>query len=100
MQLSERGRLMDYADTGDAALLKRNSLWHHASPMVLACPDAVVDAFDICFRRCHADLGLLTAVLLELPVTVVKGAHLAGLEPAGDAVEVESVLLSQVSMVS
>lgn len=31
-------------------------------------------------------------VLLELPVAVVERAHLAGLEPARDAVEVEGVL--------
>ena len=31
-------------------------------------------------------------VLLELPVPVVEGAHLPGLEPPGDAVEVEGVV--------
>ena len=32
------------------------------------------------------------SVLLELPVPVVEGADLPGLEPAGDAVEVEGVV--------
>ena len=32
------------------------------------------------------------SVLLELPVPVVQGAHLPGLEPPGDAVEVEGVV--------
>jgi hypothetical protein len=35
----------------------------------------------------------LSAVLLELPVSVVKGADLSCLEPSRDAVEVEGVLL-------
>lgn len=30
--------------------------------------------------------------LVELPLPVVKGADLSGLEPAGDAVEVEGVV--------
>ena len=34
----------------------------------------------------------LMPVLLELPVSVVKGADLPGLEPPGDAVEVEGVV--------
>ena len=34
----------------------------------------------------------LMPVLLELPVSVVKGADLPGLEPSGDAVEVEGVV--------
>ncbi len=33
-----------------------------------------------------------TTVLLELPVSVVKRAHLSSLEPSRDAVEMESVL--------
>jgi hypothetical protein len=37
-------------------------------------------------------------VLLELPVAVVERAHLASLQPAGDAVEVERVLQIQVSI--
>ena len=32
------------------------------------------------------------AVLLELPVSVVQGADLPGLQPPGDAVEVEGVV--------
>ena len=32
------------------------------------------------------------SVLLELPVPVVEGADLPGLQPAGDAVEVEGVV--------
>ena len=32
------------------------------------------------------------AVLLELPLGVVEGADLAGLQPAGDAVEVEGMV--------
>ena len=32
------------------------------------------------------------AILLELPVPVVEGANLPGLEPPGDAVEVEGVV--------
>ena len=32
------------------------------------------------------------SVLLELPVPVVKGTNLPGLEPSGDAVEVEGVV--------
>jgi hypothetical protein len=33
-----------------------------------------------------------TAVLLEFPVTIIERTHLTGLEPSGDAVEVESVI--------
>ena len=32
------------------------------------------------------------SVLLELPVSVVEGADLPGLQPAGDAVEVEGMV--------
>ena len=32
------------------------------------------------------------SVLLELPVPVVEGADLSGLQPAGDAVEVEGMI--------
>lgn len=35
---------------------------------------------------------LLATVSVELPLAVVQGAHRPGLEPAGDAVEVEGVL--------
>merc|ERR1719356_1146155 len=35
---------------------------------------------------------LLMSVLLKLPVSVVKRANLSGLEPPGDAVEVEGVV--------
>ena len=34
----------------------------------------------------------LVSVLLELPVPVVQGADLPGLQPPGDAVEVERVV--------
>lgn len=34
----------------------------------------------------------LTAVLLELPISVVERAHLTGLEPPRNAVEMERVL--------
>ena len=34
----------------------------------------------------------LTTILLEFPVAVVEGADLSGLEPSGDAVEVEGVI--------
>lgn len=34
----------------------------------------------------------LPTVLLEFPVTIIEGAHLAGLEPSRNAVEVESML--------
>lgn len=34
----------------------------------------------------------LPPILLELPIPVVEGADLAGLEPSRDAVEVEGVL--------
>jgi hypothetical protein len=34
----------------------------------------------------------LPTILLELPVSVVERADLAGLEPSGDAVEVEGVI--------
>ena len=36
--------------------------------------------------------AMLVAILLELPVPVVEGADLPGLQPAGDAVEVEGVV--------
>lgn len=44
-------------------------------------------------RHVFVVLGSLTAVLLELPVTVVERAHLTGLEPARNAMEVECVLV-------
>ena len=48
---------------------------------------------DIVILPCPIDrYGSSAAVLLELPVTVVKRADLARLEPARDAVEVEGVL--------
>jgi hypothetical protein len=34
----------------------------------------------------------LTTVLLELPVSVVQGAHLSSLKPTGDAVKMEGVV--------
>jgi len=34
----------------------------------------------------------LTAVLLELPISVVEGANLASLQPSGDTMEMEGVL--------
>lgn len=40
----------------------------------------------------YLSVQILTAILLELPISVVEGANLAGLEPAGDAVEMESML--------
>ena len=36
--------------------------------------------------------GLSAAVFLELPLSVAQWAHLARLEPAGDAVEVKGVI--------
>lgn len=54
---------------------------------------------DACPRRpgCASERPLLVfcplpAILLEFPVTVVERADLAGLQPTGDAVEVEGVL--------
>jgi len=40
----------------------------------------------------HSPGPCSATVFLELPVAVVERADLAGLEPAGDAVEVEGVL--------
>ena len=40
----------------------------------------------------HTSEAMLVSVLLELPVPVVEGTDLSGLEPAGDAVEVEGVV--------
>jgi hypothetical protein len=40
----------------------------------------------------YLSVQILTAILLELPISVVEGTDLAGLEPAGDAVEMESML--------
>ena len=40
----------------------------------------------------YLSVQILTAILLELPISVVEGANLAGLEPAGNAVEMESML--------
>jgi hypothetical protein len=34
----------------------------------------------------------LSSILLELPVSIVKRAHLSGLQPAGNAVEMEGML--------
>jgi len=44
--------------------------------------------------NCHGYLSvqILTAILLELPISVVEGADLAGFQPAGDAVEMESMV--------
>ena len=36
--------------------------------------------------------GFLSPVFLEFPVPVAQGAHVPGLEPPGDAVEVEGVV--------
>jgi hypothetical protein len=44
------------------------------------------------FFRETSICGRLTAILLELPISVVEGANLAGLQPTGNAVEVEGVL--------
>jgi hypothetical protein len=41
----------------------------------------------------------LTAILLELPISVVEGADLTGLEPPGDAVEMESMLAPRRQMI-
>ncbi len=38
------------------------------------------------------ELPSSATVLLEFPVSVVQGADLAGLQPSGDAVEVEGML--------
>jgi len=40
---------------------------------------------------CHR-YGDLTSVLLEFPISVVEWADLAGFQPTGDAVEVESMV--------
>lgn len=40
----------------------------------------------------YLSVQILTAILLELPISVVEGANLAGLEPAGNAVEMESMV--------
>ncbi len=42
---------------------------------------------------------ILTAILLELPISVVERADLAGLEPAGDAVEMESMLAQRCQLI-
>jgi hypothetical protein len=39
-------------------------------------------------------------VLLQLPFTIIEGAYVPGFEPAGDAVEVEGVLLTDQRVVS
>lgn len=46
----------------------------------------LISRFDFC------PSSILTTVFLELPVSVVQWAHLAGLQPSRDAVEVEGVL--------
>merc|ERR1719384_1035 len=53
------------------------------------------DTTRVLTRWCSCILwcsNFLVSVLLELPVPVVEGADLPGLEPAGDAVEVEGVV--------
>lgn len=40
-----------------------------------------------------------TTVLLKLPVTVVQWAHLAGLEPARNTMEMEGVLVKMLAYV-
>jgi hypothetical protein len=52
----------------------------------------------ILVRPIELAVATSATVLLELPVTVVERADLASLEPAGDAVEVESVLFCEVSI--
>jgi hypothetical protein len=42
---------------------------------------------------------ILTAILLELPISVVEGADLTGLEPPRDAVEMESMLAPRRQMI-
>lgn len=49
------------------------------------------------FKQTLLEWLFLAAVLLEFPVAVVERADLAGLEPAGDAVEVEGVLFVYLS---
>ena len=53
----------------------------------LLCVRCSLPRCHIFVHRCH-----LSSVLLEFPVSVVKGANLSGLQPAGDAMEVEGML--------
>jgi hypothetical protein len=47
----------------------------------------------------YLSMQILTAILLELPISVVEGADLTGLEPPGDAVEMESMLAPRRQMI-
>lgn len=69
-------------------------------PMLIINPsvNAMREAKGFSFIS-HIECGISTSltpssatIFLELPVAVVKRTDLAGLEPAGDAVEVEGVL--------
>jgi len=42
--------------------------------------------------KTNRDLRPLSTILLQFPLTVVKWAHMTGLEPSGDTVEVERVI--------
>ncbi len=57
-----------------------------------ACPVRVPLGSSVMIHPKFSIQFLLTAVLLEFPIAVVKGTDLPGLEPAGDAVEVEGML--------
>jgi hypothetical protein len=68
-----------------SVLVSPKSVYHH--PSSVSNMQSRTDMLLSCQQ-----MQDLAAVLLELPVSVVQGADLSGLQPAGNAVEVKCVL--------
>ena len=52
----------------------------------------MLSKYPVSGKNPHLPIFLLTSIFLELPVPVAQGTNISGLEPSGDAVEVEGVV--------